>query len=81
MDLAVSCIQDAVRSLLDEARQAKELAVAKRGTPEQDFEVGMSRGLAEALQTLANRLHASGLDSQLNGSWDDLCAFLDAETY
>jgi hypothetical protein len=76
MNPAVSCIEDTLRLLLDEAKQAKETAAAKRGSPEEGFEVGRSEALAEALHTWANQLQTFGLDTQLNGAWEELRAFL-----
>src|SRR5262249_26842897 len=46
MNPAISCIEDSLRWLLEEAKQAKETAAAKRGSPEEAFEVGRSEALA-----------------------------------
>jgi hypothetical protein len=81
MNPAVACIQDTLRLLLEDAKQAKELASAKRGSPEEGFEVCRSQALAEALHTWANQLQTFGLDAQLDGLWDELSAFLTAEGY
>ena len=81
MNPAISCIEDTLRLLLEEAKQAKETAAAKRGTPQEGFEVGRSEALAEALHTWANQLHTFGLDAQLNGTWEQLRAFLTSQGY
>jgi len=76
MNPAISCIEDTLRLLLDEAKQATDAAVANRGCPGEAFEVGRSEALAEALHTWANQLQTFGLDAQLNGIWEELSAFL-----
>ena len=81
MNPAISCIEDTLRLLLEEAKQAKETAAAKRGSPEEAFEVGRSEALAEALHTWANQLQTFGLDAQLNGAWEELRAFLAGQSY
>ncbi len=67
--------------LLEEAKQAKETAVAKRGSSAEGFEVGRSEALAEALHTWANQLQTFGLDAQLDGTWNELRAFLASQGY
>jgi len=81
MNSAISCIEDTLRLLLEEAKQAKKTAVAKRGSAEEAFEVGRSEALAEALHTWANQLETFGLDAQLNGTWEQLRAFLTSQGY
>jgi flagellar biosynthesis/type III secretory pathway protein FliH len=81
MNPAISCIEDTLRLLLLEAKQAKETAAAKRGGPEEGFEVGRSEALAEALHTWANQLQTFGLDAQLDGAWEELRAFLSNQGY
>ena len=81
MNPAISCIEDTLRVLLEEAKQAKETASAKRGCPEEGFEVGRSGALAESLHTWANQLQTFGLDAQLNGTWEELRAFLTSQGY
>jgi hypothetical protein len=81
MNPAISCIEDTIRLLVEEAKQANELAAAKRGSPEEGFEVGRSEALAEALHTWANQLQTFGLDAQLDGAWDELRAFLTSRGY
>ena len=68
MNPAISCIEDTLRLLLEEAKQAKETAAAKRGSTTEGFEIGRSQALAEALHTWANQLQTFGLDVQLNGA-------------
>jgi len=81
MNSAIFCIEDTLRLLLDEAKQAKETAAAKRGSPAEGFEVGRSQALVEALHTWANQLQTFGLDAQLNGTWEELLAFLASQGY
>ena len=81
MNPALSCIEDTLRLLLEEARQAKETAAAKRGSPGEAFEVGRSEALVEALHTWANQLQTFGLETQLNGTWEQLRAFLSNQGY
>jgi hypothetical protein len=72
MNPAISCIEDTLRLLLEEAKQAKETAAGKRGSPGEAFEVGRSEALVEALHTWANQLQTFGLEAQLNGTWEQL---------
>jgi hypothetical protein len=81
MNSAIACIEDTLRLLLEEAKQAKETAAAKRGTPSEGFEVGRSEALAEALHTWANQLQTFGLDAQLDGTWEELRTFLGSQGY
>jgi hypothetical protein len=81
MNPAISCIEDTLCLLLDEAKQAKDTAAANRGNPSEAFEVGRSEALAEALHTWANQLQTFGLDAQLNGTWEELRAFLASQGY
>jgi hypothetical protein len=81
MNSAISCIEDTLRLLLEEAKQAKETAAAKRGSREEGFEVGRSEALAEVLHTWANQLQTFGLDARLDGIWDELRAFLTNQGY
>lgn len=81
MNPAISCIEDTLRLLLDEAKQAKETAAAKRGNGAEAFEVGRSEALTEALHTWSNQLQTFGLDAQLNGMWEELRAFLASQGY
>ena len=81
MNPAMSCIEDTLRLLLEEARQAKKVAIAKRGSAEEAFEIGRSEALAEALHTWANQLQTFALDEQLDGTWEELRAFLSDQGY
>jgi hypothetical protein len=78
MNPAISCIEDTLRLLLEEAKQAKATASA---SPSEGFEVGRSEALAEVLHTWANQLQTFGLDAQLNGTWQQLRSFLTSEGY
>jgi hypothetical protein len=81
MNPATSCIEDTLRLLLEEAKQAKVMAAAKSGSPAEWFEVGRSEALAESLHTWANQLQTFGLDQQLDGTWEELRAFLASQGY
>jgi hypothetical protein len=81
MNPAITCIEDTLRLLLQEAKQAKETAAAKRGTPDEGFEVGRAEALTEALHTWANQLQTFALDAQLDGTWEELRAFLSTQGY
>lgn len=81
MNPAISCIEDTLRLLLDEAKQAKETAAAKRGSAEEGFEVGRAEALTEALHTWSNQLQTFGLDAQLNRTWQELRAFSASQGY
>jgi hypothetical protein len=81
MNPALNCIEDTLRLLLEEARQATETQAAKRGSAEEGFEIGRSEALTEVLHTWANQLQTFGLDAQLNGNWEELRAFLSSQGY
>ena len=81
MNPAISCIEDTLRLLLEEAKLAKETAAAKQGSPEEGFEVGRSAALAETMHTWANQLQTFGLDAQLDGTWEDLRKYLTNQGY
>jgi hypothetical protein len=81
MNPAISCIEDTLRLLLEEAKQAKDTAAANSGNSGEAFEVGRSEALAEALHTWANQLQTFGLDAQLNVVWEEMCAFLASQGY
>jgi hypothetical protein len=81
MNPAIACIEDTLRLLLDEAKQATATAATKRGTPEEGFDIGRSEALAEVLHTWANQLQTFGLDAQLDGAWEELRAFLSSRGY
>lgn len=79
MNPALSCIEDTLRLLLEEAKEAK--AAAKRGTAEEGFDIGKSEALTQVLHTWANQLQTFGLDAQLDGAWEELRAFLSSQGY
>jgi hypothetical protein len=81
MTPAISCIDDTLRLLLDEAKLATATAAAKRGAPEEGFDVGRSEALAEVLHTWANQLQTFGLDTHLDGTWEELSTFLASRGY
>lgn len=81
MNPALSCIEDTLRLLLAEAKEANQLAVTKRGTPEESFDIGRSEALVEVLHTWANQLETFGLGTQLNGTWDEVRTFLTQRGY
>lgn len=81
MNPALSCIEDTLRLLLADAKEATELAARKRGSPEEGFDVGRSEALVEALHTWANQLQTFGLDTQLDGAWTELREFLARQGY
>ena len=81
MNPALSCIEDTLRLLLEEAKEANATAAAKRGTVEQSFDVGRSEALTQVLHTWANQLKTFGLDAQLDGAWEELRAFLTSQGY
>jgi hypothetical protein len=80
MNPAISCIEDTLRLLLEEAKEAKE-AAAKRCTSADGFDVGRSETLAQVLHTLANQLQTFGIETQLNGTWEELRTFLTSQGY
>jgi hypothetical protein len=81
MNAALSCIEDTLRSLLEEARQAEESAAVSGGGPGAGFNVGRSETIAEILHTWSNQLQTFGLDGQLNGVWEELRAYLNRHGY
>lgn len=80
MNPALSCIEDTLRLLLQEAKEAKA-AAAKREPAEAGFNVGRSETLTQVLHTWANQLQTFGLDPELNGAWEELRAFLASQGY
>ena len=81
MNAALSCIEDTLRSLLDEAKQAEASAASNRSAPEEGFEIGRSETLAQVLHTWSNQIQTFGLDAELNGVWDDLKSYLNRHGY
>jgi hypothetical protein len=76
MNAALSCIEDTLRSLLEEAKQAEEAAAANRSIPGGGFEVGRSETLAQVLHTWSNQIRTFELDGELDGVWDELKMYL-----
>jgi hypothetical protein len=81
MNPAIACIEDTLRLLLEEAKQAKKAATEGRGSATEGFEAGRSEALAEALHTWANQVQTFGLDAELNGVWPEVRAFLASQGY
>ena len=81
MNDAIACIEDTLRSLLDEAREARQAAAAGRGSPQEGFALGRAEALTEVLHTWSNQLETFGLDSQINGVWAELREFLSPQGY
>ena len=48
MNPAISCIEDTLRLLLEEAKQAKEIATVKRGQPGEAFEIEVGPTMTES---------------------------------
>ena len=80
MNPALSCIEDTLRLLLEEAKEAKT-AAAKRCTTADGFDVGRSEALTQTLHTLANQLQTFGIEVYLNGAWEELRTFLANQGY
>ena len=81
MNPALSCIEDTLRLLLEEAKEAKAAAAAKTDAPADGFDVGRSEALAQVLHTLANQLQTFGIEAHLNGAWEELRTFLTSQGY
>jgi len=81
MNPAISCIEDTLRLLLEEAKETKETAAEKRCASADGFDVGQSEALAQVLHTLANQLQTFGIETQLNGAWEELRTFLTSQGY
>ena len=79
MNPALACIEDTLRLLLEEAKEAK--AAAKRATAEEGFDIGKSEAFTQVLHTWANQLQTFGLDAQLDGAWEELRTFLSSQGY
>lgn len=80
MNAAISCIEDTIRLLLDEAKQASTPSPNQTGSVE-GFEAGRSEALKEVLHTWSNQLQTFGLEHQLNGTWEELSSFLSREGF
>lgn len=81
MNAALSCINDTIRLLLDEAREARQLAREKRGTPEEAFVLGRSDALTQSLHTWSNQLETFEIEPDLDGIRGELKSFLAHEGY
>jgi hypothetical protein len=81
MNPALSCIEDTIRVLLEEAKEAKYLACAKRGTADEAFAIGRSQALTETLHTWSNQLQTFELARQVPGLGDELRSFLESQGY
>lgn len=81
MNSALSCIEDTLRLLLDEAKQANQAAIEKRGTPEEAFKVGRSQALVETLHTWSNQLQTFNVDRELVTVGEELRHFLMSQGY
>lgn len=81
MSEAASCIEDTLRALIGEAREARQAAASGRGSAGEGFAVGRAEALAEVLHTWSNQLETFGLCGQLNGVWSELREFLRPQGY
>jgi hypothetical protein len=81
MNGALSCIEDTLRSLLEEAKEARRAADRGRGSPGEGFVVGRAEALTEVLHTWSNQLETFGLSTQLDGVWIELREFLGPQGY
>jgi hypothetical protein len=81
MNPTLSCIEDTLRLLLEEAKEAKRTAEAKRGIAAEGFDVGRSEALTQVLHTWANQLQTFGIEADLNGAWGELRTFLTSQGY
>jgi hypothetical protein len=75
----LSCIEDTIRFLLDEAKEARATAREKCGSPEEAFAVGRAEALTEVLHTWSNQLQTFCVAPKLNGTWEILRSFLDSQ--
>ena len=73
-----SCIEDTLRLLLEEAKEAK---AAKLGTAEEGFDIGKSEALTQVLHTWANQCKPSGWTPNWTAPWEELRAFLSSQGY
>ena len=78
MNPALSCIEDTLRLLLEEAKEAK---AAKRGTAEEGFDIGKSEALTQVLHTWANQLANLRAGRPTGRRWEELRAFLSSQGY
>ncbi|MBI1930087.1 hypothetical protein HYR99_38290 [Candidatus Poribacteria bacterium] len=76
---AISCIQDTLQLLIEQAQEAKKLASSKKDKGEQNFEAGRAEALIEALHTWENQFKTFGLEKELGTVGKELRHFLKAE--
>lgn len=81
MNAALSCIEDTIRLLLDEAKEAQQAAAEERGTSQAAYEVGRSQALLEALHTWSNQLRTFEIEDNLPGVGEELRTFLADQGY
>lgn len=81
MNEALSCIEDTLRLLLDEAKEARQAAAESLGSLGEGFIVGRAEAFTEVLHTWSNQLQTFGLDPRLDGVWADLREFLASQGY
>lgn len=81
MNEALSCIEDTLRLLLDEAKESRQVADAGGSSPVEGFILGRAEALTEVLHTWSNQLQTFGLESQLNGVWAEMREFLASQGY
>lgn len=81
MKEALSCIEDTLRLLLNEALEARRAAGASRDTPAEGFAVGRAEALTEILHTWSNQLETFGLDPQLHDLWSEMREYLASQGY
>jgi len=81
MNTALSCIEDTIRLLLDEAKEAKQEALEKQGTPDGAFVLGRSEALIQSLHTWSNQLQTFEIERDLGGVREELRSFLAREGY
>jgi hypothetical protein len=70
-----------VAALLPAPEQCPKTRAAKRGSAEEGFEVGRSEALTDVLHTWAKQLQTFGLNTQLNGTSEELRAFLSSQGF
>lgn len=81
MNPALLCLEDTLRLLLDEAKQAQQAVVARQGTAEEAFEIGRSQALVETLHTWSNQLQTFEMERELAGVMEELRHFLANQGY
>lgn len=83
MNAAIACLEDTILRLVEEAKQASEMAIACSGASSEAvaFNISRSETLTQVLHTWSNQLQTFGLESQMNGVWADLRDFLRSQGY